>query len=291
MRRFSHKETFQSFWHGGELNPEEWACIKSFLMAGHNFVLYSYQKPKVPRGAILRPADEILEKNYLFDWRGLWAPFSNVFRYALLEKKGGWWVDTDVVCVGNRIPCLDIAFAEQQAGIINGGQMKFPKNHPALSVLRKKAEQIGVNQTIWGELGPRLLTQVVCDQGLKAHVVDTKMFYPIHWLETYKFWIPRYCSEILRRTQESVGLHLWTSQRLWPRYLQPPAGSYLELLFSKYPFHSELRKGTKSEYDHIMRSIDEWLTSDMVLEWATKLDFVADLIDSYKRDRLKHAAI
>ena len=248
MLRFSGKETFQSFWHGGELNPEEWACIKSFLMAGHNFVLYSYEEPKVPEGATLRPADEILERSYLFDWRGSWQPFSDIFRYALLEKKGGWWVDTDVVCVGNRIPCFDIAFAEGQPGEIASGQIKFPKNHPLLSVLRKKAEQIGVSQTVWGEIGPKLLTRVVHDHGLKAHLVDTRMFYPMHWSETYKFWFPKYRSEILHRTKQSVSLHLYASQRFWPKYLQPPAGSYLELLFSKYPFHRELRKGTEEEY-------------------------------------------
>ena len=67
-------------------------------MAGHNGVLYSYEEPKVPEGITLRPADEILERSYLFDWRGSWQP-SDIFRYALLEKKGGRWVDTDVVCV------------------------------------------------------------------------------------------------------------------------------------------------------------------------------------------------
>ena len=252
-------------------------------MAGHNFVLYSYEAPKVPEGTTLKHADEIIERNYLFDWRGSWGPFSDVFRYALLEKKGGWWVDTDVVCVGNQFPCFDIAFAEEQPGSIANGQMKFPKYHPALRVLLKRAEQIRLNQRDRVELGPKLLTQVVCDERLKAHAVETNMFYPLHWLETYKFWLPRYCSEIVRRSKQSVGLHLYGSQVLWPKYLQPPAGSYLELLFNKFPFHSALRNGTEAEYADIFSSIVKWLTSDIVQDWANQIG-LADLLSRCKSE-------
>ena len=31
------------------------------------------------------------------------AGFSNLFRYELLRRDGGWWVDTDVLCLAAEL--------------------------------------------------------------------------------------------------------------------------------------------------------------------------------------------
>ena len=58
-------------------------------------------------GAELKNAEEILlkkntcfiNKNYPID--GIFFS-EDKFRYNLLYKKGGWWVDTDIICLKKR---------------------------------------------------------------------------------------------------------------------------------------------------------------------------------------------
>jgi hypothetical protein len=55
---------------------------------------------KVPEGVTLRDAVEILPEQEIFQHvNGSWAPFSDWFRFALLYKEGGLWVDTDIICL------------------------------------------------------------------------------------------------------------------------------------------------------------------------------------------------
>ena len=95
-------DPIQSLWIGGELSPMEQLSIASFLAHGHEYHLYSYgEVGRLPKGAVLKNAEEILPKTAIFQYRQhpSYAGFSNFFRYRLLLRKGGWWVDTDVVCL------------------------------------------------------------------------------------------------------------------------------------------------------------------------------------------------
>ena len=98
-------DVFQSLWIGNRLSSMELLSIESFLHFGYQYHLYCYQPiENVPQGVQVRDANEILPESEIFLHRGIFgagspALFSDIWRYKLLHERGGWWVDTDVVCV------------------------------------------------------------------------------------------------------------------------------------------------------------------------------------------------
>ena len=110
---FSMLPTIQSLWIGADLSNVEKLCVQSFLDHGHEFHLYTYGNiGGIPQGAIIKDANEILPQSEIFqNRRGGVAAFSDWFRYALLHKRGGFWVDMDVVCVKPFSFDSDIVFA------------------------------------------------------------------------------------------------------------------------------------------------------------------------------------
>src|SRR5262245_61327546 len=93
--------TVQGLWIGSQLSAMEQLSIASFLANGHEYHLYVYDEVRnVPSGAIVRNAEEILPADWIFlDSRGTYCSFASMFRYKLLLDKGGWWVDTDIICL------------------------------------------------------------------------------------------------------------------------------------------------------------------------------------------------
>jgi len=91
----------QSLWIGQGITNNERLCMRSFLHHGHSFHLYVYEPiTGIPAGVEIRDANEIIPAEKVFrDLRGTYASFADWFRLKLLYQRGGWWVDTDVVCL------------------------------------------------------------------------------------------------------------------------------------------------------------------------------------------------
>lgn len=205
-------QLFQSFWHGGQLNPVAWTCYHSFIGGGQRVDLYTYDEIEVPKGVRLKCADEIIPRDALFRKLDSWSPFSNFFRYELLFQRGGWWIDSDVYYNRKMIPKDDVIFAEQERGVVNTGQLKFPKAHPVLSDLISRCRTFDLEKIKWGETGPRLLTATLRDHQLQHKGIEREMLYPLHWLETYKFWFAEFSDYVKNKTKSSPFIHLWTSR-------------------------------------------------------------------------------
>ena len=95
-----------SFWGGAPLTRLEFLSLTSFVQNGARYNLYSYEDlPDLPEGVTLRDAREILPVERMFHYpagmlnQGSPSGFTNLFRYTLLQRPGGWWVDTDVCCL------------------------------------------------------------------------------------------------------------------------------------------------------------------------------------------------
>ena len=144
----------QSLWVGGELSKMEQTSIKSFLVKGHNYHLYTYGNVKgVPEGVNVRRAERILTKEkYIEDKNKESATFSNKFRYKLLNKKGGVWVDTDIICLRPFKFENDHTFAServerQSKWSLNlptrpvGCVIKSPRNSKIMEYCLKKSEK------------------------------------------------------------------------------------------------------------------------------------------------------
>ena len=83
----------QSLWIGDELSNMEQLSAKSFIDHGHTYHLYTYGDVKnIPEGVIVKDGNEILLESEIFRYKnGSVSAFSNLFRFALLYKKGGCW--------------------------------------------------------------------------------------------------------------------------------------------------------------------------------------------------------
>ncbi len=237
------RHRFQSFWHGGQLSPYERFCLRSFVDCGHDFDLYTYDLTlAVPAGVQVRDASELIHENEVFCYqegfgKGSPSAFSNLFRYKLLAEKGGWWVDTDVVCLRKDIPIVSEFFALQQVDRANTAIMYFNPGDPVMLQCLATATKAG--RTIkWGETGPRLLTQVLKDQGYFSRALAASICYPIHYRRAAHLLLPAATATLAPLIEPSLFLHLWNEALVFSgiqkTYL-PPRGSLLRALVDKHP--------------------------------------------------------
>ena len=225
-------EIFNMFWHGDQLSPLEVTCIKSFLNHGHKVRVFTYHKVELPEGAINEDANQILPLSQLFIFDNSPSGFSNIFRYKLLLEQGGWWVDTDVLCLSSEIPACDYFWAEQAPGEINGAVLKFPVGDPRLINLLEQSIKRSKYLQVWGQLGPHLLTEVLNGDKPFNHLGKTELVYPIRNTEVHFFWLPEFAEIVRQRCSKSIFLHLWHA--MFDRMgidlnSTPPGGSYFKV--------------------------------------------------------------
>jgi len=121
----------QSLWIGDPLSNLEKLCVQSFLDHGHAFHLYVYDDVQgIPAGVTVKDANEIIPSSKIFYTRKKYvAPFSDWFRYALIAKRGGVWVDMDTICIKPFDFEEEIVFGYTELLRASIGILKFPKNH------------------------------------------------------------------------------------------------------------------------------------------------------------------
>jgi hypothetical protein len=260
---------FNTFWYGKDLRPVEWVCLTSFIEHGHKIRLFCYDPIKVPLGVSIADASEIISRDEIFLFKESVSAFSNLFRYELMSKYGEWWVDTDVYCLRDDIPECRYAWAHQDVDEINGAILKFPANDSTLHMISTAAREIGLRATFWGELGPNLLTKHLTHNRFDSHFGKREEFYPLHWLETFLFWLPNYKDIIEQKSRGSYFVHLWTSvfpQMGIDQWTKPPRGSFLERIYALDAGAFQLHELSLQKYKDTVESIraycnQEWVVS------------------------------
>lgn len=200
--------TVNMFWHGSALPSYAWSCIQTFVDRGHAVKLFSYHQIEVPQGVTNVDAGTVIELRDLECYQSIEA-FSDRFRYELLFKQGGWWMDVDVVCLTDRLPDSSHAWAEEEPGIINNAILKFPAGDPAAGLLAKKAGELVGRSQPWGTTGPHLASQILGSSKPARRAGSTAEFYPLHWLEAPRLLLPEHANDISRQIENSLFLHLW----------------------------------------------------------------------------------
>ena len=76
--------------------------------------------------------------------RGAPALHANLFRLALLERLGGWWVDTDVALLAAEMPSTALYFEMEEDHFTNS-IIKFPSGHRLLTEAKEFARTAGDN--------------------------------------------------------------------------------------------------------------------------------------------------
>ena len=212
----------QTLWIGGALSRVERLSLASFVATGHSVHLYAYDLvPNVPDGVTLLDASVIAPRENM--WRngraagegaGSWAAAANVFRYALLSRRGGYWVDTDVVALRPLPGRGDYFFAFEDATKINSAVLRLPAGSTLATLLLKTSLAIGPDCT-WGETGPRLLTTLVSLFGMREMAAQPESVYPVHYSRALELLQPDVGGELGESLARSWAVHLWNE--IWRR--------------------------------------------------------------------------
>jgi hypothetical protein len=218
-------------------------CIRSFLSNGHAFDLYSYTlNLNVPAGCNLLDARKLFPKDQVFFYekgpgKGSVSLFSNAFRYKLLAEKGGWWVDTDVVCLTDALPAAPYVFGYQDKyQLICTAIVKTPPGDRLMRKCLKIALKTGTDAD-WAETGPALITRMVKKFGLGRYSRPIPAFYPYGWEEAMQALDPAHTDRLLTICRESMCVHLWNEmfrRSKINKFHPPPAGSLIDYFFKIY---------------------------------------------------------
>lgn len=194
--------------------PAQRACVASFVRAGHPVEVFTYERGlNVPPGARVRDASEVLPHSRVFPYgpaagvnQGSWAGFSNVFRYYMLHAFGGYWVDTDVFCIG-ELPRAEVVIASERT---KRGEtyptscvLKCPAGHEFARLCAEMSERQEPSALRFGETGPRLVAWAVGELGLRRSVVEPDVFCPIDWFSYQRL------DEAGDLPPSTRGVHLW----------------------------------------------------------------------------------
>ena len=100
------------------------------------------------------------------------AGFSNYFRYKLLYDKGGYWVDTDTICLKKfDFPEEYVFMSTNDNGIrTNVGLIKAPAGSNILKYLFDVCMSKDPKKLRWGETGPNLFNEAVKKYDLEKYV-------------------------------------------------------------------------------------------------------------------------
>jgi hypothetical protein len=187
--------------------------MASYLSHGHSYHLYTYGSlAGVPSGIVIRDGNEILPESEIGKFRSL-ASFSDYFRYNLLLKKGGWWCDTDTICLRPFDLNDEHVFVQEYPYelpiLINNGYLKAPAGSPVMEWLVAQTQLIDWSTISWGEIGPALVTKAVERFSLPSY--PPTAFNPI----SYKEWTTFIEGSAPQIPEDAFAVHLW--HEMWRR--------------------------------------------------------------------------
>lgn len=204
--------TIQSLWIGPGFSAMEQLSVASFLANGHAYHLYAYDAVRnVPPGVVMMDAAGILPESSAFQYsaHATWAGFANFFRYKLLLERGGWWADTDLVCVRPFDFADEYVFSSEFSNgrpLTNIGAIKVPAGSELMSYMWAVCQAKDPAKLVWGETGPELMHDAVERFSMRRYVKPYDVFCPIGFREWRAFLDPDRAEP---PGAETYAIHLW----------------------------------------------------------------------------------
>jgi hypothetical protein len=170
-------------WIGKYLSVVELLCVNSFIANGHEFHLWVYETPEasLPSALILEDANSIVSSEMVFSYRnknqfghgkGSFAGFSDIFRYQLLYKFGGWWTDMDVICLKPLDFSQPYVFRTHHDFAVVGNIMKCPSGSELMkNCFQKATTTVNAENSDWN-LPIKILNDEIVAQKLQDYIVE-----------------------------------------------------------------------------------------------------------------------
>jgi len=137
--------------------------------------LFTYEAVEgIPAGVEHHDARDIMPADSVFTYaegfgKGSPAAFANLFRYKLLLDHGGYWSDTDTVCLkpfdfageyvigAERLPSH--AVKDGKTARLAIGVLKVPARSAVMTECYAIASEANKREVRWGQMGPELVTR------------------------------------------------------------------------------------------------------------------------------------
>lgn len=233
------------FWDNEKISLYEYIFLKSFLKNNFKVNVFSYNKIKLPRGAILRDASTILDKAEIKKFihqgkKGCLAAFADKFRIEILKSNNGWWFDMDILCLKKaeefkKLEKNKIVVGMETENYVNNAVLKI-SDFDFLKKISKEIKQKGYILK-WGEIGPKLITKILKNENKFKEALDNKYFYPVNYKNFRYLILPRYYTKAKCLCEKSFTIHTYNQifNRLGiPKNILPPEGSLLHEKFLQY---------------------------------------------------------
>jgi hypothetical protein len=189
----------QMLWVEGPLSALERLSMASFIRCGHPVHLYVYGKVSgVPGDVTVLDGRSILPEQRICRYgpaagagAGSLALFSNLFRYALLQRHGGAWSDCDVVCLkpldaelaADYVIPTEYRDSARQVLLANGCLLKAPATSPFVAECRAITMRADPARVGWGEIGPSMVSAMVVKHALEGFLAPPQRYSPLGWWE------------------------------------------------------------------------------------------------------------
>ena len=191
----------------------------------------------------IKDGNTILPEEMIFMYKDhkSYSAFSNYFRYRLLANKGGYWVDTDVVCLKKFDFESPFIFCSEEVLPLNQGNthvgsciIKMPAGSPIALDAFETCMEKNKELLVWGEIGPRLVKNMVEKYNMDFFVKPPETFCPIPGCMWNLVLNPE---QQINFSEKTYAIHLWNE--MWRRSgadknTTYPAGSYYEKLKARY---------------------------------------------------------
>lgn len=235
-------------WIGPHIPQLEQACLLAMLKHGHKVNLFTYAKPdNVSSGINVYDAREILPEECIFRHQKTGSPSltADMFRYQMLRKSLGIWLDTDVLLLQPLQITKQQVYGLQSHDFANNAVLYLPSGSPVLDSLCAFAEEpypvppwfpawqrsilslrknIGmpkhVRQMSWGVFGPQALTHFAKKHAQMKFARAAHVFYPVPFEQAHGPFMENYDTEA-RIRKDTIALHLWGHRLRKPSSLRP----------------------------------------------------------------------
>lgn len=210
--------TIRMFWDGGPIPLLAELSMRSFVAHGHDIELYAYgEHDRLPKGVRFRKASDILsakEKgDILRHSAGKMANVSDLFRCRLLHEKGGYWADSDMICLKpwdfhERVEYMFAGSYHQPWSVRKGlsnSAMLAPVGSPLMKECASLAEKVLLEPHGYSAI-PQLLERLVRSHGLWGSIEHSRAFCSVRWWQTHRFARKRHAFSI---PKNAYGLHCY----------------------------------------------------------------------------------
>lgn len=254
-----------SLWIGPKLPPLQRLCLASAVAVGCRVRLFVYDPVEgIPEGVEVADGREVLGLDKMIRHRESQsvALFSDRFRYEILGKHLGAWIDTDVLFLKAPEATGDLLVGWEDHGLVGSAFIWIRPGHPLIGQLRRYAfddhlvpgwlggwdrlylwlrKAIGFPQHVsdaeWGVIGPDLLTWLLRKNNLLTEARPVSWSCPLPYAERHRIgdgsydwrqWI----------TSGTDCVHLWNhGLTKEDRFRMPDEGSLLHTVAENCGFH------------------------------------------------------